>query len=344
MNKLLTAIALGSVLTAFSACENADNSFPDYEGGTSVYFAYQYPVRTIVLGNDEVVNNSLDREHKCEIYSTMGGSYEGRNITIDIAVDNSLCDNLFFENDSPVLPMPSNYYKLAGNKIDYKGQHWGCVEVQLTDAFFADEKALENNYVIPIVMKSQTGADRILTGKPLVEGESPIRTNSIYWDVLPMDYVLYCVKYINPWHASYLRRGTDNITESGKTSTIKRHGATVEKDEICNVTTRSLKTCHFPVSTKLADGSSMTCNLLLTFDEENRCIITSDTEGITASGKGHFEPKGEKKAWGNKDRDALYLDYTINYGIKQVATKDTLVLQTRGTNKMELFTPKYIAK
>ena len=56
--------------------------------------------------------------------------------------------------------MPSNYYKLAGNKIDYKGQHWGCVEVQLTDAFFADEKALENNYVIPIVMKSQTGADR----------------------------------------------------------------------------------------------------------------------------------------------------------------------------------------
>jgi len=159
-----------------------------------------------------------------------------------------------------------------------------------------------------------------------------------------MDYVLYCVKYINPWHASYLRRGTDNITESGKTSTIKRHGATVEKDEICNVTTRSLKTCHFPVSTKLADGSSITCNLLLTFDEENRCSITSDTEGITASGKGHFEPKGEKKAWGNKDRDALYLDYTINYGIKQVATKDTLVLQTRGTNKMELFTPKYIAK
>ena len=215
MNKLLTAIALGSVLTAFSACENADNSFPDYEGGTSVYFAYQYPVRTIVLGNDEVVNNSLDREHKCEIYSTMGGSYGGRNITIDIAVDNSLCDNLFFENDSPVLPMPSNYYKLAGNKIDYKGQHWGCVEVQLTDAFFADEKALENNYVIPIVMKSQTGADRILTGKPLVEGESPVRTNSIYWDVLPIDYVLFCVKYFIPWHASYLRRVTDNITDSG---------------------------------------------------------------------------------------------------------------------------------
>ena len=92
---------------AFSSCENASNPFPDYEGGVSVYFAYQYPVRTIVLGNDPVVDNSADRQHKCAIYATMGGAYGGRNITIDIAVDNTLCDNLFFEDGSPVLPMPS---------------------------------------------------------------------------------------------------------------------------------------------------------------------------------------------------------------------------------------------
>lgn len=57
--KLLSVI-LGSAMSfAFSSCENASNSFPDYEGGVSVYFAYQYPVRTIVLGNDPVVDNSL---------------------------------------------------------------------------------------------------------------------------------------------------------------------------------------------------------------------------------------------------------------------------------------------
>ena len=45
--KLLSVI-LGSAMSfAFSSCENASNSFPDYEGGVSVYFAYQYPVRTI---------------------------------------------------------------------------------------------------------------------------------------------------------------------------------------------------------------------------------------------------------------------------------------------------------
>ena len=83
--KLLSVI-LGSAMSfAFSSCENASNSFPDYEGGVSVYFAYQYPVRTIVLGNDPVVDNSADRQHKCAIYATMGGAYGGRNITIDIA-------------------------------------------------------------------------------------------------------------------------------------------------------------------------------------------------------------------------------------------------------------------
>lgn len=95
--KLLSVI-LGSAMSfAFSSCENASNSFPDYEGGVSVYFAYQYPVRTIVLGNDPVVDNSADRQHKCAIYATMGGAYGGRNITIDIAVDNTLCDNLFLK-------------------------------------------------------------------------------------------------------------------------------------------------------------------------------------------------------------------------------------------------------
>ena len=114
-----------------------------------------------------------------------------------------------FEDGTPVLSMPSTYYTLAGDKISYNGEHWGNVEVQLTDAFFADEKALGCNYVIPVVMKGQTGADRILTGTPLIEGDKPVRTNSDYWSVLPKDYVLYCVKYMNPWHASYLRRGID---------------------------------------------------------------------------------------------------------------------------------------
>ena len=341
--KLLSVI-LGSAMSfAFSSCENASNPFPDYEGGVSVYFAYQYPVRTIVLGNDPVVDNSADRQHKCAIYATMGGAYGGRNITIDIAVDNTLCDNLFFEDGSPVLPMPSTYYTLAGDKIKYNGEHWGNVEVQLTDAFFADEKALSNNYVIPVVMKKQTGADRILTGTPLIEGDDPARPNSDYWSVLPQDYVLYCVKYMNPWHASYLRRGIDQITENGTTTTVVRHAQSVEKDEVCGITTRSLTTAVFPVSAKQADGTTMTCDLLLTFNDAGECSITTETSGMTASGTGKYVVDGEKKAWGKQRPRCALSGLYLDFGIRKYATKDTLVMQTRGTNKIETFVPKYRA-
>jgi len=42
-----------------TSCENQDNEFPDYEGGTSVYFATQYPVRTLVMGEDESHHPSI---------------------------------------------------------------------------------------------------------------------------------------------------------------------------------------------------------------------------------------------------------------------------------------------
>ena len=57
----------------------------------------------------------------------------------------------------------------------------------------------------------------------------------------------------------------------------------------------------------------------------------------------HVVEDGEKNSWGNKDRDAIYLEYDVDFGFKQIATKDTLVLQTRGTNKLEVFAPKYKA-
>ena len=55
-----------------------------------------------------------------------------------------------------------------------------------------------------------------------------------------------------------------------------------------------------------------------------------------------FVKNGEKKSWGNKDRNALYLDYTVDLaGGKKYVTKDTLVVRDRGV-KMETFSPSYI--
>ena len=115
MKKLFYLFSL-LALVSFSSCENGDWSFPDY-GTTTVYFAYQYPVRTIVLGNDEVFDNTLDNQHKCLIKATMGGVYENQTSpVVDIEVVNSLCDNLKFSTGEDVVPMPAEYYTLSSDQ------------------------------------------------------------------------------------------------------------------------------------------------------------------------------------------------------------------------------------
>ena len=106
------------ILSSLCACKNGDIDFPDYEKGTTAYFAYQYPIRTIVLGDDEP-DLTLDHAHKCQIQATFGGSYNGSNGVVEVAVDESLCNNLFFEDGSPVKAMPSSYYQLSTTSLAY---------------------------------------------------------------------------------------------------------------------------------------------------------------------------------------------------------------------------------
>ena len=52
LKKYIFGVALGALALTCASCYNADHEFPDFEGGTKAYFAYQNPVRTLVLGND----------------------------------------------------------------------------------------------------------------------------------------------------------------------------------------------------------------------------------------------------------------------------------------------------
>lgn len=370
LKKYIYGVALGALSLTWTSCYNADKEFPDYENGTTAYFAYQYPVRTLVLGND-IYDNSLDNEHKCRIWSTMGGAYGGRDASVDIAVDPTLCDNLYFVNEAgnpsePVHALPSSYYTLGSTSIPYNGDVRGYVEVQFTDAFFDDPKAIDNYYVIPLVMTNVSGIDRILTGTPR-EGLSPSRTNTEDWETLAKDYVLYCVKYMNPWQAKYIRRGVDKVTEKGQSKTIIRKDTDLvntdkerykenpvnQNDEVCGITTKNMTQAIFPVSFKTS-GASISCNLILTFNG-NTCTISTDDEGVTATGSGEFIAKGTERPeykdyqWGSNNgepvqRDILRLAYDVNFQNSdiQVSTADTLVVQTREANKKEFFTPKYV--
>lgn len=311
--------ALLALMASFTACENGDQAFDDYEGGTTAYFAYQSPVRTIVLGDDEY-DTTLDKAHKLKILATFGGSYNGRNATVNVAVDNSLCDNLTFADGTPVKAMPKEYYQLSTTAFNFNGGMQGGTEVQLTDDFFKDPDAVKNTYVIPLVMQNQTGFDRIATGT-LKEGKTGSRTNASIWETAPRDYVMYCVKYQNKYSGWWLTNhntSTDNI----------------EKASQVQITTRTLNSSVYTV--EFQEGSKiLKADLLLTFDDKENCTITSLTEGVKATGSGSWADNGIH-SWNNKDRDLMELNAEITFagGVKK-NLNEKLVWWRSGVSKEE---------
>jgi len=268
------------------------------------------------------------------------------------------------------------------------------VVVTLTDAFFADTLALkkyskgkvvnpkdqENYYVIPLVITDVKNADKILDGK---------------------EYILYAVKYLNPYDVIYLRRGTDMITEDGVTRTEKRQGNySPEEDEVIKLNSISSKEIEFsvndhrvndinlkmtfkldfdPITQKctFANGAWKNPGLFKTlfdgddkeiiptwnwknfqlvkeyveeyyFDIKNKKSYEYRVYDIVVTGSGEYRTDGEKQSWGSKDRDALYLNYKVEYKVEvpigsapktmKYETEDILVFRDRGI-ALETFEP-----
>ena len=326
ISRFIFACLVGSALSAsLTGCKNGDASFDDFEGGTTVYFPYQYPVRTIVLGDDDY-DTSLDKAHQCQIKATFGGSYNGTNGSVTVAVDPTLVNNLTFEDGTPVKAMPDSYYSLSTTNLAFNGTFNGTTTVQLTDAFFNDPDAVKNTYVIPLVMTGQTGFGKILAGE-LNEGATAVRTDESAWAVKPMDYILYCVKFQNKYTGWWLTNGDTSIDNIEKAGTVE-------------IKTRSLTQSIYTVTN---EGKS--ADLLLTFDGSDNCTISSLTDGVTATGTGKFTDQGAKKSWGDKDRDLMELNYTVNFSDGTSFSKnEKLVWQRSGvslTGASKEFSPVY---
>ena len=341
------------------SCENKEVTYPDFDY-TTVYFASQYPLRTLELGEDSEIDNTLDNEHKVRITATMGGVYSNSvDRIINFEIDETLCDGVsFVDAPTDLVPMPANYYNLESGQIIIKsGNILGGVVVELTDAFFEDPLAIDQHYVIPVLMTSVVNADSILSGQASSSVENPNRMVSNDWVIMPKDYVLYAIKYVNPWHAIYLRRGEDVITKDGVTTTSVRHKEYVEYDEVTNLATLSMtETEFFPSGYINYNGTILNVPVKIAINERDECsinIINNSVQvndsvnvyNITASGIGNYVVKGEKNSLGGVDRNAFYLDYEVGFEVENTfpksgkptiyetqhyTTKDTLVCRNRG--------------
>jgi hypothetical protein len=332
------------ILVIGNACSNKDSVFPDYKY-TTVYFAYQSPVKTLVLGED-LYDNSLDNEHKCLIMATMGGVYENKKeITLSVVVDTMLTRRLTFESATgdKVVAMPDNYYSLPASKdqtiVIPSGKLMGGLEVQLTDAFFQDPRSVKNTFVIPLRITGVVNADSVLSGKS--DYKDPDRRKAGDWITPPKDYILYAVKYINPYHGTYLRRGVDNVKGAGGNTsldtTVVYHAPYVEKDELCNMVTTSMNEVTVSLKSKNRGNTDVPFQLVLRFDNQGKCTIANPAAAsYTVTGTGELVKKGDW--WGNEKRDVLHLQYQADFGTTTHIFKDTIVLRDRGV-KMETFNP-----
>ena len=95
-----------------------------------------------------------------------------------------------------------------------------------------------------------------------------------------------------------------------------------------------------PITYQDKAGENYVVNLKLTFQADGTCTVSSATDNVTAEGEGKYVALGEKNSFGGKDRDALYLNYTVNIPEKNTTyqTVDTLVMHYRGITQ-EHFTP-----
>jgi hypothetical protein len=164
---------------------------------------------------------------------------------------------------------------------------------------------------------------------------TPDVNNPSDWDVLPKDYTLFGIKYVNPYHGKWLRRGKLTVRDqTGKIVDTKTyHAQYVEQDEVVSLTTVSLNA----VTTSMSIDTE-TFNLK--FDIDNDGVITvSSVPGSPVAityGTGLYKEKDD--TWGGTPenptpRDALYVDYfykrTSNANTFTCEVSDTLVFRDR---------------
>lgn len=305
-------VAAMALLMATS-CESGDKDF-GYDGETAVYFSNSGSDRILELGEDQEADLTDDNNHIVNIKAVAAGGYGNSNdVKVDYVIDPALCEG-YNINGAAIDVMPSNYYEVQNpNQFTIaSGQLLGGVKVKLTDAFFEDAKSWESGYVIPVKLTKAEGVSKILSGK---------------------DMTFYRVKFVNPWTATYLRKGKD--VSNGNES--HRAYPYFEKAEVIKVVTKGLNKAQMTVDVKDASGKDHQVNVLMTFNGDD-CTISSGSEGVQVSGSGKFVKKDQ--LLGEFKRNTLYLNYNIKSdALGTVETTDTMVVRNRGI-EFKTFVPK----
>jgi len=329
-------IVLGMLLAlGLVSCENGNWDFPDYEYN-AVYFPYQYPVRTLVMG-DYMFDNENDTSLRFLVSTHIGGMYENKNDwTVDFVVDESLANKVKTSTGDTIKALPAAYYTLSpsGQMTISKGKFYGSVTVQLTDAFIADTNAWRVHYVLPLRITASS-ADSVLSG--LTESDTADYRIAGEWAIVPKNFTLFGVKYVNAYHGKYLHRGRTIRDIAGVKDTVVYRQRFIELDEIWSLKTRSIDDVILTGTLRTKSGSPGVFNLKLTFDNNDNCVVTSEAGSVVpVTGTGKMVKEGDE--WGGIKRSTIYLDCTASQAGTNYTIQDTLVFRDKDV-RFESFVP-----
>lgn len=359
MKKYILGLAAATMI--FASCTNDDKVFSDYTK-QAVYFPIQYPVRTIVLGEDRL-DNTIDLEHAFSIGASVGGMYENKkDWTINFGLAPEYMTKIEGKNfnniQGPIKMLPADYYSIVTNAdstmIIPKGSFNSSLRVNLTDAFFNDPKSVGLYYVLPLKIKS--ASTDILTGETafsLLQKPDPNVHNGGDWktDKRPKNYTLFAVRFINQLHGTFFHRG-----KQYKNGVLDKtfHAKDTEMDMTTAYTTTGLREVTMKRMGEFVAAANAS---KLTFTDAVDGVgditvapVASSLLGVTGTGKYYKSSTEFAKTHGLWLVDpktgkqiphlTVVLDYTVT-GISAGNTynfKDTLVFRDNGV-KYEEFSP-----
>lgn len=321
MKKTLSILIAGIVTFG---CSNVDIEFDDFDY-QSIYFPYQTPVRTLILGDESVGDNSIDLEHAFSIGVAMGGAYENKRdriVTVEYAPE--LGENITDGSGNAMEVLPAGYYEANFDKIVIPaGEFSGKMRVDLNDAFFEDPLSVTTHYVIPVRITDAAG-DTILRGDPVDYVDDPDPRVAEDWNVVPKDYTLFGIKYINETHGLYLLRGSRTDISTNEEVTYSERF--LVDNNMTRLTTLSLTENEMDISGGFAGNYWA---IKLTFNEDSKTVTVSqmDATTVAASGTGVYYTKddSESEGYNGQKHRTIYLDYTLGQGSKIYDVKDSLV-------------------
>lgn len=272
---------------------------------TAVYAAYQYDLRTFVLGEGGrfdftvalggIMENDIDRAVEVvEDASLLQGAVAGLKSQSLVSGDYV---NAAFRSfpGSDLTPLPEGSYTVSGldGLTIRQGRHTAAVTIQAGEALAADPAAFQPGYGIAFrILKAE--ADTVLETK---------------------NFAVIAVICENRFYGNWTREGSSKTFDAaGQLVSEDSESASLSNDRVYTLTTVDARTVR---CNKVAGGSS---EMLLTFDGNK--ITVSSPDG-SVSGTGTFN---DAKLL--QDRK-LTLEYTVRSGELRTEVKDVLSFRNR---------------